>query len=117
MNSLGVRITLPRELHNLLKPKLAINAKSNVPINSFLNLSSILEYDWTIAIGEHNLSIEEFKALVKEQGTLIEYKNNFILIDPNEINSLFLKASKKPKLSSLEFLRENLQIISFLIRI
>jgi SNF2 family DNA or RNA helicase/uncharacterized Zn finger protein len=106
LNSLGVRITLPRELHNLLKPKLAISAKSNAPINSFLNLSSILEYDWTIAIGEHNLSIEEFKALVKEQGSLIEYKNNFILIDPNEINSLFLKASKKPKLSSLEFLRE-----------
>ena len=43
-------------------------AKAKKVPNSFFNLEKILEYDWSIAIGEHTLTLEEFKALVAEQG-------------------------------------------------
>ncbi len=106
LSSLGVCITLPKELHHLLKPRLSLMAKAKKVPNSFFNLEKILEYDWTIAIGEHTLTLEEFKALVAEQGSLVEYKNNFILLDPNELSALFARAAKKPKLSAMEILRE-----------
>jgi len=106
LHSLGVRITLPKELHHLLKPRLSIGVKSKKVPNSFFNLEKILEYDWRVAIGEHTISIEEFKALVAEQGTLVEYKNSFIVLDPNELSALFARAAKKPKLSAMEILRE-----------
>lgn len=106
LNSLGVRITLPKELHHLLKPRLSLMAKAKKVPNSFLNLEKILEYDWTIAIGEHTLTLEEFKALVAEQGSLVEYKNNFVMLDANELSALFARAAKKPKLSAMEILRE-----------
>jgi len=97
LNSLGVRITLPKELYHLLKPRLSLMAKAKKVPNSFLNLEKILEYDWTIAIGEHTLTLEEFKALVAEQGSLVEYKNNFVMLDANELSALFARAAKKPK--------------------
>lgn len=106
LNALGVRITLPKELHHLLRPRLSLMAKTKKTPNTFLSLEKVLEYDWTIAIGEHTLSLEEFRALVSEQGALVEYKNTFMVVDPHELSALFAKALKKPKLSSMDLLRE-----------
>ena len=106
LNSLGVKIELPKELHNLIKPRVALSVKAKKSPNSFLDLQKILEYDWVIAIGEHQLSVEEFMALVKEQGQIINYKESFITLSADELKNLLASAKKKTKLSSYDILRE-----------
>lgn len=106
LNSLGVTIELPKELHNLIKPRLALLVKSKKSPNSFLDLQKILEYDWVVAIGEHQVSVEEFMNLVHEQGQIINYKNSFITLSADELKNLLSSAKKKTKLSSYDILRE-----------
>jgi SNF2 family DNA or RNA helicase/uncharacterized Zn finger protein len=106
LSALGVAITLPKELHNLIKPKLSISIKSKKSPTSFLDLQKLLEYDWVIAIGEHQLSVEEFTKLVLEQGQIIQFKNHFITLTPEELKGLLYGASKKTKLTPLDVLRE-----------
>ncbi|DAB29001.1 MAG TPA: hypothetical protein CFH84_11935 [Sulfurimonas sp. UBA12504] len=106
LSALGVKIELPKELHNLIKPRLAILAKSKKSPNSFLDLQKILEYDWVVAIGEHKLSMEEFMELVKEQGQIISYKESFITLSAEELKNLLASAKKKTKLTSYDILRE-----------
>ena len=106
LNALGVQITLPKELHNLIKPRVALSAKAKKSPNSFLDLQKILEYDWVIAIGEHNISVEEFMGLVQEQGQIISYKDSYITLTPEELKTLLTTAKKKVQINSFDILRE-----------
>lgn len=106
LSALGVDIILPKELHNLIKPRVALAAKAKKSPNSFLDLQKILEYDWVIAIGEHNLSLEEFSALVQEQGQIINYKESYITLTPEELKLLLASAKKKIDINSFDIIRE-----------
>lgn len=106
LSSLGVDITLPKELHGLIKPKLALSVKSKKTPASYLDLQGLLEYDWVIAIGDYQLSGEEFAALVKEQGQIVKYKDQYITITPEELKNLLSGTAKKAKLSHFDILRE-----------
>lgn len=114
LGSLGVQITLPKELHSLIKPRVALSIKSKKTPNSFLDLQKILEYDWVIAIGDESVTLEEFLALVKEQGELIRYKENFITLSAQELKDILANANKKVSLNSMDILREKLSANAFL---
>lgn len=73
-----------------------------------MDLQKILEYDWVIAIGDESVTLEEFLALVKEQGELIRYKENFITLSAQELKDILANANKKVSLNSMDILRENL---------
>ncbi len=106
LSSLGVKIILPKELHNLIKPRLSLFAKAKKVPQSFLDLQKILEYDWVIALGDHTISIDEFMELVKEQGQIIHYKNSFITLSPEELKNLLASTKKKIKITPFDVLRE-----------
>ncbi|NEW59846.1 hypothetical protein GSY74_01005, partial [Sulfurovum sp. bin170] len=51
ISNLGIDIILPKELKNLLRPKLSLKVSSKAKnLQSFFDLQSMLEYDWQIAI-------------------------------------------------------------------
>lgn len=109
ISNLGVSIILPKELKNLLKPKLALSVKSsNKSLKSFFTLDGMLEYDWQLSIGDELISMEEFAQLLSSSKELIEFKDNFIVITPEEAKAIFAQVNKKTKLNKFDILQAKL---------
>lgn len=107
--SFGVKIVLPRELQHLIKPRLSRRIRSKTTPTSFLTLDKVLEYDWTIAIGDTHISLEEFQELVNQQSELVLFRDSYISISPEELKALFAQAKKTPKLTRFDMLRERFE--------
>ncbi|HFS82579.1 MAG TPA: DEAD/DEAH box helicase [Epsilonproteobacteria bacterium] len=113
--NLGIDIILPRELKNLLRPKLTLKASSKSKnLQSFFDLRSMLEYDWQIAIGDQTISVEAFEKLVEEGRELIEFRDHFVVISPEEAKNIFAQIRRKQRMSSFEVLQASLNGEAFL---
>lgn len=115
ISNLGIDIVLPKELKNLLRPKLSLKASSKGKnLQSFFDLQSMLEYDWQIAIGDQMLSVEEFEKLVSSGKELIEFKENFVVISAEEAKNIFAQIKRKKKLNQFDILQASLNGEAFL---
>jgi len=115
ISSLGIDIVLPKELKNLLRPKLTLKVKSKSKnLKSFFDLQSMLEYDWQIAIGEETISVSEFEKLVQSGKELIEFKDNFVLVSAQTAKNIFSQVNQKKAQSSFEMLHATLNGEAFL---
>ena len=115
ISNLGIDIILPKELKNLLRPKLSLTVSSkSKSLRSFFDLQSMLEYDWQIAIGDKTISVEEFEKLVESGRELIEFRDNFVVISPEEAKNIFAQINRKRKLDRFEILQESLNGNAFL---
>lgn len=115
ITNLGVEIVLPKELKNLLKPKLLLKASSkSKSFKSFFTLDSMLEYEWQIAIGDEIISVSEFEELLKNNQKLVYFKENYLIISPDEAKDLFSQINKKTKLTSFDLLQAKLSDEVFL---
>jgi SNF2 family DNA or RNA helicase len=93
---LGIEVVFPKNLHRELKPRLVLktSAKQAGALVNYLALDSLLEWQWQIAIGDEVLTVEEFKALVKEKKALVKFKDTFIRLDPAEVSRLLKQAQE-----------------------
>jgi uncharacterized Zn finger protein/superfamily II DNA or RNA helicase len=94
---LGIEVILPKNLHRELKPRLVLSAERNKAggaLVSYLDLPSLLTFEWRVAIGDETLSAAEFNALVKQKRQVVQFKDRFIRIDPDELANLFKAASR-----------------------
>ncbi len=112
LNKAHIEVVLPEGLDNIVVPRASINArikanrgtefhemlKSNH--QDTLVLDEILEFSYSVAIGDESLTAEEFEALVQNAEGLIKYKNQYVLIDPSETQKL-LKKVKNPDVKDL----------------
>ncbi len=115
ISNLGVEIILPKELKNLLRPKLTLSAKStSKSFKSFFTLDGMLEYDWQIAIGDELISVSEFEELLKSGKELLQFKENYLIITPEEARAIFSQINRKTKLSTFEILQAKLNDEAFL---
>lgn len=113
--NLGIDIILPKELKNLLRPKLSLKVSSKSKnLQSFFDLQSMLEYDWQIAIGDETLSVEEFEKLVASGKELIEFKDNFVVISAEEAKNIFAEIKRKKSLNQFDILHATLNGDAFL---
>ncbi len=110
ISNLGVDVILPKELKNLLRPKLSLKVKNNgsKSLQSFFTLDGILEYDWQIAIGDTFVSVSEFEKLLTNAGELIAFKDNFVVISAEEAKALFAQINRKTKLNKFDILQAKL---------
>jgi len=114
ISNLGVEIILPKELKNLLKPKLSLSVKSSSKsLKSFFTLDGMLEYDWQLSIGDVQISFNEFEELVKGGKELIRFKDNFVVITPEEAKAMFAQMNKKAKLNKFDILQAKLSDDAF----
>jgi len=110
ISNLGVDVVLPKELKNLLKPKLSLKVKNSgsKSLQSFFTLDGMLEYDWQIAIGDTFVSVSEFEKLLANAGELIAFKDNFVVMSAQEAKALFAQINRKTKLNKFDILQAKL---------
>lgn len=101
-----IEVILPKELVNIVVPRASINAKVkasrskdladifNNTSSSKISLDDILDFSYEIAIGNEQLSLEEFNKLVESSNGLIKYKNKYVLIDKEESKKIFEQIAK-----------------------
>ncbi|OFA17556.1 helicase SNF2 [Acidithiobacillus ferrivorans] len=103
---LGIRAVLPKALSNLLRPRLSMRVEGkNNSSTGVLNMNDLFRFDWTIAIGEHQLSRAEFEALVTTAHGVVQFRGEYVLLDPSEIERLRVQLEKPTEPSGHELLR------------
>ncbi len=112
LNKACIDVILPEGLDNIVVPRAAISAQIkankknefyellNSSYNDSLILDEILNFSYSIAIGDEKLTAEEFEALSKNVEGLIKYKNQYVLLDKIE-NEKLLKKVKNPDIRQL----------------
>ena len=97
---LGITVTLPKALHRELKPRLVIKGdskgKSGGSLKRYLDLDTLQNFTWQIAIGDDVISLDEFKKLLKEKRALVRFRDGFVKMDPEEFSRLLKKAKDAP---------------------
>ncbi|HKL86713.1 MAG TPA: DEAD/DEAH box helicase, partial [Treponemataceae bacterium] len=108
LSRLGVEIILPKSLHKELKPRLVLRGeakKSTASLTSYLGLGTLLNYEWSIAIGDTLLSPAEFEKLVKGNKALVSFRDGYVRLDPKETAALLKNAQGSKKLGALDVLK------------
>jgi len=105
---IGVAVILPKELQELIKPKLSIKAKAKSKnFKSFLSIDKMVEYGFDIKIGDDVIDAKELQKLLKEGKRVVKFKENFVYLDEREISKLFKQIEKQKKLSKFELLHKS----------
>jgi len=82
----GFTVFLPAWWDELrkLKPKLKVQTRSSVGSsrNSMVGLQQIVQFDWKMALGDIELSAEEFSRFAEEKRRLIKIRGRWIQLDP-----------------------------------
>ena len=95
LTRLGMRVTLPKTLHKELKPRLLVKGNTKEDsLTRFLDLTTLQDFEWQVAIGGEVLTLEEFEKLLKEKRSLVRFKDGFVKIDPEELSRLIKRAKK-----------------------
>ncbi|MDR1803630.1 MAG: DEAD/DEAH box helicase family protein [Treponema sp.] len=105
LTRLGITINLPKALAKELKPRLVIKGSSTGgSLKSYLDLNTLQDFSWQIAIGDEVMTPEEFAKLVKEKRALVRFRDGFVKMDPEELARL-LKAAKDSSPDLNDFLK------------
>ncbi len=104
---LGIKTAIPKELKKIAVPRLAIKAavKGKSQSVSYLSIDSILDFSWEIAIGDKTIPKDEFLKLVKSSRGIVRFKDQYILLSPDEVKNILDKINKPvPRMTSAEML-------------
>lgn len=87
---LGIEILLPKSLKHIIKPSVSLKAqvKGNKNVKTYLDLLSILDFQWQVALGDKLVSESQFKKLVKGMYGLVKLKDKFIYVSQEDMNKL-----------------------------
>ena len=81
-----------------LKVKLKLKPKSNSGVSlGLVGLDSIVSYDWNAAVGDSELTDEEFKRLVDLKTPLMQIRGQWVELRPEEIEAAISFFQKKRK--------------------
>lgn len=84
----GIELMLPPWWQ---KPPAKIRARLRVkedssPTTGLLGISSIVNYDWEIAVDDKSLTVEEFLRLARTKLHLVKVRGEWVRFDPNEVD-------------------------------
>ncbi|GAB1432955.1 DEAD/DEAH box helicase [Spirochaetota bacterium] len=105
LSRFGVQLELPKELAKLLRPRAALRAEYKKNYISFLDLDSAFAFDWSVAIGDERLSMQEFTKLLESARRLVRYRNSWVRLDPKEAAKIMELVSKKEDMGLMDGLR------------
>jgi len=107
LDTLQVKVLMPKELREWVRPSLRLKVtRSGKQIVSYLSLDKIISFQWEITLGDTVISAEEFKTLLHSSHGVVQLRDRFVLVDPEELRRL-LNTMKKPPCpaSGLEVVR------------
>ena len=105
---LGINILLPACLKDLVRPQISLSltdTDSGKTEKSYLSLDKMLDFRWNIALGDKSVSTEEFIKLVKGLSGIVKIKDQYILINQDEIQKLLNNLQKETQLKTNELLQ------------
>jgi snf2 family protein len=108
LQKFGVEIVLPKGLQKALTPKAVISVKAtgkSKAVQSFFTRESFFEYDYKIMIGEFELSVDEFRKMVNKNSKLIKFRDQYVLLNPDEVAKLFARLENEKPLSQLDIMQ------------
>ncbi len=91
---LGIDVVFSRDLKESLNPRmvLRVDRSPGKSLRTWLDMDSTLRWEWRIALGDQELSLEDFEALVSASSGLVRYHDEFVRLDPRVAESLLSKA-------------------------
>ena len=106
MQLLGIGLWLPKSLQHWVKPQVGGRLKAKVTANNaFMRLDDMLSFDWQVAIGDDMMSLKEFQKLVGRSTGLVKIKDQYVLIDPNDLTKLYKQLENPPELTGPDLLK------------
>ncbi|WP_243291935.1 DEAD/DEAH box helicase [Bacillus sp. FJAT-47783] len=109
---MGIEILLPSWWEVVREAKMTLKAKMSPSSRgpSFVGMNSLIDFDWRFATNGVELSEEEFLKLVDENRRLVNYKGQWIRIDPEFIQQMknVLKRAEKEGLHVQDILQQEL---------
>jgi uncharacterized Zn finger protein/superfamily II DNA or RNA helicase len=103
----GIRILLPKGLKHLVRPQASLLARKSPGKNegSFLRFEDLMNFDWQIALGDQLVSVRDFEQLVSNLNGVVKIRDQYVLVDEDELIKLFQKLEEPPKLKGFEALQ------------
>lgn len=108
LNLLGIRVMLPKGLAKLARPSVTLKAtaKGKVADVSYLSLADMLQFSPSLALGDVEISVKEFRQLLKSAGGLVRYRDQFVMLDAGAAEAILRRLQEVPgNLSGLDKLR------------
>ncbi len=105
---LGIRVLLPKALNRILHPQVSLRldkTPGQVVVKTLIGLRQLLAYQWQIAIGDENLSADDFLKLVRQYKGLVKIRDQYVYFNEKDVASLLDKLSKPPAISDSDLLQ------------
>ncbi|MFN2286126.1 MAG: DEAD/DEAH box helicase [Anaerolineae bacterium] len=80
-----------------VRAKAGLKADANVIGRGTLNLESLVQFDWEMALGDDVLTREEFERLVALKQPLVQVRGQWVLLQPEEIETAIAFWEKQRK--------------------
>jgi SNF2 family DNA or RNA helicase/uncharacterized Zn finger protein len=109
----GIKILLPKALRKLAMPKASMEIFSDteegeVGQTSGISLDNLLKFNWKVAVGDQLIPVAEFEKMVQGLSGIVKIKDQFVLVDGKEMESLLEKIKNPPKVTAQEILQSAL---------
>jgi uncharacterized Zn finger protein/superfamily II DNA or RNA helicase len=104
----GVKVVLPKSLKELVRPAVSMHIRmkgTGTVQKSFLTMGALLDFDWKIALGNQLITTAEFRKLAAGAGGLVRFKDQYILINPDEIKAILKRLDKNESLKPLRLMQ------------
>jgi SNF2 family DNA or RNA helicase/uncharacterized Zn finger protein len=108
MQLFGVKILLPNTLKSLIRPSVSLSLtekKDNKKGATYLSLDQMLNFSWMISLGSDVISPQEFLKLIKNLNGVVKIKNNYVLIDPDEIKKMMERLENPEEINNADLLK------------
>ena len=103
----GMHVRLPRELSNMLEPKLVavVGAGKTLSTKGLLDKHSLADFTWEAAVGEKRISLQELNRLVEKAGHIVSYGDAFVYLSEAAAERIKAHLTSSSRVSSWEKLR------------
>jgi SNF2 family DNA or RNA helicase/uncharacterized Zn finger protein len=100
LKMLNISILLPRSLQQLTRPRLGLSIskkKEEKPKGkSFMNVKSLLELNWSVALGDEMIEALEFLKMIKGKRGFIKYNEKYIHLDQEQLERILEQLKTPP---------------------
>lgn len=89
----GFAVFLPAWWDRVRRMKPRVRARLNAsaapsPAESLLGTEQLMQFDWRLALGEVEMEEQEFLQLLEENRRLIQFRGNWVLVDPSWLRKI-----------------------------
>ena len=89
----GIETLLPKSLRHLLRPQVSMALTSKGQNKSYLSVAELIDFDWKVAMGNTFISKEEFLRLSKQSSGLVKIRDQYVMMNQEDIEKVIKKLS------------------------